>query len=219
MKFFKFLNKIVLLSFIVIALSALSISALQAQKKSVINSNTFGAIEARHLGPARMSGRVSALDAVEEDFRIVYVGSASGGVWKSTNGGTSFKPVFDKHIQSIGAVVIDQDHPDTVWVGTGEPWTRNSVSIGGGIYKTTNGGDTWEKLGLENTERIARIVIHPENSDIVYVAAMGHLWGSNEERGVFKTVDGGKTWEKVLYVDENTGCADITIDPREPETL
>ncbi len=219
MKFFKFRNKTVLLSFIIIALSALSISGLQAQKKPVINSNTFGAIEARHLGPARMSGRVSALDAVEEDFRIVYVGSASGGVWKSTNGGTSFKPVFDKHIQSIGAVVIDQDHPDTVWVGTGEPWIRNSVSIGGGVFKTTNGGDTWKKLGLENTERIARIVIHPENSDIVYVAAMGHLWGPNKERGVYKTVDGGKTWEKVLYIDENTGCADITIDPGEPETL
>ena len=219
MKLFKFLRKDFLNYVSFIILYAISVSAIQAQKKSLINSNTFGAIEARHLGPARMSGRVSALDAVEEDPRIVYVGSASGGVWKSTNGGTSFKPVFDKHIQSIGAVAIDQDHPDTVWVGTGEPWTRNSVSIGGGIYKTTNGGETWKKLGLENTERIARIVINPENSDIVYVAAMGHLWGPNEERGVYKTVDGGKTWEKVLYVDENTGCADITIDPREPETL
>ncbi|MBA7568377.1 Ycf48-like protein [subsurface metagenome] len=219
MKLLKFRNKTVLLSFIVIALSVLSISELQAQKKPVINSNTFGAIEARHLGPARMSGRVSAIDAVEEDSRIIYVGSASGGVWKSTNGGTSFKPVFDKHIQSIGAVAIDQNHPDTVWVGTGEPWTRNSVSIGGGVFKTTDGGETWKKLGLENTERIARIIVHPENSDTVYVAAMGHLWGPNEERGVYKTIDGGKTWEKVLYVDENTGCADITIDPREPETL
>jgi len=219
MKFLKPLTKIVLFIFAVITFSAISINELQAQKKPVINSNTFGAIEARHIGPARMSGRVSAIDAVEEDSRIVYVGSASGGVWKSTNGGTSFKPVFDKHIQSIGAVAIDQNHPDTVWVGTGEPWTRNSVSIGGGVFKTTNGGETWKKLGLENTERIARIVINPDNSDIVYVAAMGHLWGPNKDRGVYKTVDGGETWEKVLYVDENSGCADITIDPREPETL
>lgn len=219
MKFFKSLPKAAICNITLIVFYAIAVSSISAQKKPVINSNTFGAIEARHIGPARMSGRISAIDAVNNDYRIVYVGSASGGIWKSTNGGTTFEPVFDDHIQSIGAVAIDQNHPDTVWVGTGEPWTRNSVSIGGGIYKTTNGGDTWKKLGLENTERIARIVVDPDNSDIVYVAAMGHLWGPNEERGVFKTVDGGETWEKVLYVDENTGCADITIDPRKPETL
>ncbi len=192
---------------------------LIAQQKISLTSSTIEAIEARHIGPATMSGRISALDAVVEDPRIIYVGSAGGGVWKSFNGGTKFKPIFDKYNQCIGAITIDQQHPDTVWVGTGEPWTRNSVSVGDGIYRTTDGGDNWKKMGLEKTERIARIVIHPENSDILWVAALGHLWNSNEERGVYKTSDGGKTWVKLLYIDENTGCADIAVDPQNPEIL
>jgi len=149
----------------------------------------------------------------------MYIGTASGGVWKSTNGGVIVKPVFDKHTQSIGAVAMDQQRPDTVWVGTGESWTRNSVSIGTGVYKSTDGGERWKLMGLENTERIARIIIHPENPDIVYVAALGHLWGSSVERGLFKTEDGGKTWNKILYVDENTGCSDFDMDPENPEIL
>ncbi len=196
-----------------------SAGAVIGQQKISITSSTIDAIKARHIGPATMSGRISALDAVVDDPRVVYVGSAGGGVWKTTNGGTKFKPVFDKHNQCIGAVTIDQQHPDTVWVGTGESWTRNSVSVGDGIYKTTDGGDNWKNMGLEKTERIARIVIHPQNSDIVWIAALGHLWNSNEERGVYKTSDGGKTWEKVLYVDENTGCADIAVDPENPDIL
>jgi hypothetical protein len=200
-------------------LLVIPVGGLYSQSKVKLSSATIGAIEARHIGPATMSGRISAIDAVEEDPRILYVGAAGGGVWKSTNGGTKFKPVFDKHNQCIGAIKIDQNHPDTVWIGTGEPWTRNSVSVGDGIYKSNDGGDNWKKVGLEKTERIARIVIHPGNSDIVWVAAPGHLWNSNEERGVFKTSDGGKTWEKVLYVDENTGCSDIAIDPENPDIL
>lgn len=143
-----------------------------------------------------MSGRISAIDALQSDPRIVYVGSAGGGVWKSKNAGVTFKPVFDKYTQSIGAVRIDQNHPDTVWVGTGEPWTRNSVSVGNGVFVSYDGGDTWKEKGLENTERISRIVLNPENSNIVYVAALGHLWNANEERGVFKSIDGGNTWKK-----------------------
>lgn len=193
--------------------------SLFSQSKVKLNSSTIGAIEARHIGPATMSGRISAIDAVENDPRIFYVGAAGGGIWKSTNGGTKFKPVFDKYTQCIGAIRIDQNHPDTVWVGTGEPWPRNSVSVGDGIYKTNDGGDNWKKMGLENTERIARIAIHPENSEIIWVAALGHLWNSNEERGVFRTSDGGETWEKVLYVDENTGCSDIAVDPENPDIL
>jgi len=196
-----------------------SAGMLTAQQKIMITSSTVEAIEARHIGPATMSGRISALDAVGEDPRIIYVGSAGGGVWKSTNGGTKFKAVFDKHNQCIGAVTIDQHHPDTVWVGTGEPWTRNSVSVGDGIYRTIDGGDNWKKMGLENTERIGRIVIHPGNSDVIWVAALGHLWNGNPERGVYKTSDGGNTWEKVFFVDENTGCADIAIDPENPDIL
>lgn len=197
----------------------ISVENVNGQAKPKVDSKTFGAIEARHIGPARMSGRISAIDAVFDDYRIIYVASAGGGVWKSINAGVTFEPVFDKYIQSIGAVSIDQNNPDTVWIGTGEPWTRNSVSVGEGIYKTTNGGRTWKLMGLENTERIARIQINPENPDIIFVAALGHLWNANEERGVYRTIDGGKTWDKVLYIDENTGCSDISIDHDNPSII
>jgi len=185
-----------------------------------VDSHTFGGLEARAIGPAVMGGRIAALDAIRtRDGLTIYVGAASGGVWKSANGGTTFKPVFDEHTQSIGAVTIDRRNPDVVWVGTGEPWTRNSVSIGDGVYKTTDGGQTWQHLGLQDTERIARIVIDPDDSNVVYVAALGHLWNANEQRGLYKTVDGGRTWQRVLYVDENTGCADVALDPQQPHIL
>jgi len=190
-----------------------------AQKKVKINYNTFGAIKARQIGPATMSGRIAALDVVNDDPRIIYVGAAGGGVWKSKNGGTTFKPVFDKHPQAIGAICIDQKNPKTVWVGTGEPWVRNSTSVGAGVFKTTDGGNNWKFMGLKETERIAKIVVSPDSSQVVYVAALGHLWGANKERGLFKTSDGGKTWNKILYVDENTGCADIAIDPQNPQII
>ena len=203
----------------VMVASVIPDTAVQAQEDVTIDSKTFGAIEARHIGPARMSGRVAAIAGVNRDDRIIYVGAASGGVWKTTNAGTTFKPVFDKHSQSVGAIAIDQAHPDTVWVGTGEGWVRNSVSVGDGIYKSTDGGQTWTRMGLEKTERINRIVINPHNPDIVFVAALGQLWSPNEDRGVYRTTDGGKTWTKVLYVDNNTGCSDIAIDPGNPEIL
>lgn len=190
-----------------------------SQGTTTVNSNTFGEIRARHIGSATMSGRISALDAVAENPDILYVGSAGGGLWKTENGGIRLKPVFDDYTQSIGAIAIVQDHPDTVYVGTGESWVRNSVSVGDGVYKTTDGGDNWKNIGLKDTERVSRIVIHPQNPDIVYVAAMGHLWNPNEERGVFRTMDGGISWEKVLYVDENTGASDITINPENPDIL
>jgi photosystem II stability/assembly factor-like uncharacterized protein len=202
----------IFLCLLTLALSA----AAFAQNGVKVDTSTFGAIEARHIGPAITSGRIAAIDGVASDPRVLYVGAAGGGVWKSINGGTSFKPVFDKYVQSIGAVTIDQAHPETVWVGTGESWTRNSTSVGAGLYKTTDGGDTWKRVGLENSERIARIIVDPKNSDVVYVAATGHLWDSNEERGVYKTTDGGKTWQKVLFVDKDTGAADLAIDPQEP---
>lgn len=191
----------------------------QADDQVKVDSYTFGEIEARSIGPAVMSGRITSIDAVNSDPKIVYAGSANGGVWKSVNGGVSFKPVFDKYTQSIGDITVDQTHPDTVWVGTGECNVRNSVSVGTGIYRTTDGGDTWKLMGLEDSERIADILVHPGNSDLVYVAAMGHLWDSNEERGVYKTTDGGENWEKILFVDENTGCADLAMDPQESDIL
>jgi len=184
-----------------------------------IDSETFEGLTARALGPAAMSGRITAIDAVAGDRVTVWVGAASGGVWKSANGGISFKSVFDKYTQSIGAIAIDPSNPNTVWVGTGESCVRNSVSVGDGVYKTTDGGDSWQKMGLEDSERIPRIVVHPKEPNTVYVCALGHLFNSNAERGVFRTTDGGKKWEKVLYVNEDTGCSDIAIDPQDPNIV
>lgn len=184
-----------------------------------LDTATFGGLEARAIGPAVMSGRIAAIDAVATDPVTIWVGSASGGVWRSTDAGLTFRPVFDEHIQSIGAVRVDPSDPDTVWVGTGETWTRNSVSVGRGLYKTVDGGGSWELMGLADSERIARIQVHPTKPDTVWVCATGHLWDGNDERGVFQTSDGGKSWEKVLYVDEDTGCADLAMDPQDPDVL
>ncbi len=208
-----------ILQVVCLALQLVITGSAAAQTPVKVDSSTFGAIEARSIGPARMSGRISAIDGVAKDPSIVYVGSASGGVWKTTNGGTNFKSVFDKYTQSIGAVAVDQAHPETVWVGTGESWVRNSVSVGTGVYKTTDGGENWQFVGLEDSERVGQIVIDPKNSDTVYVAATGHLWNSNENRGLYKTTDGGKTWNKILYVDADTGCADVAVDPQEPNVV
>ena len=193
---------------------------LVAQQAPVkIDSETFGGMEARAIGPATMGGRISAMDAVAGERLTIYVGAASGGVWKSTDGGLRFKPVFDKHAQSIGAITIDPKNPKTVWVGTGETWARNSVSYGDGVYKTTDGGDSWQRLGLEATERIAKIVVDPSNSDHVLVCATGHLFDDHPDRGVYRTADGGKTWAKTLSVADDTGCADLAMDPKDPKVV
>ncbi len=184
-----------------------------------VTSSTFGMFEGRNIGPTVMSGRVTAIDAVNKDSRIIYVGSAAGGVWKSITGGTLWKPVFDKHTQSIGNLRIDQKNPETVWVGTGESNMRNSVSVGDGIYKTVDGGETWKKMGLDGTEHISRIIIDPTNSDIVYVSAPGPLWGDSPDRGLYKTMDGGATWNKILFIDDKTGCADVMVDPKDPNII
>lgn len=197
----------------------LTLGASTAVAAVKIDSSIFGAIEARAIGPATMGGRIMAIDAVNSDPRIIYVGAAGGGVWKSKDAGTTFSPIFDKYTQSIGAITVDQAHPETVWVGTGESCTRNSSSVGAGIYKTTDGGDNWALMGLEKSEHISRIVIDPAHSDTVFVAVPGHLWDSNDDRGVYKTTDGGKTWQRVLFVNEGTGCADLVMDPQEHNTL
>jgi photosystem II stability/assembly factor-like uncharacterized protein len=192
---------------------------LVAQKAVKLNSSTFGQMEARAIGPAVMGGRISAIEGVNNDPRTIYVGAAGGGLWKSRTGGYSYEPVFDKYPQSIGAIAIDQKHPDTVWVGTGESNMRNSVAIGLGIYRSSDGGRNWMKMGLENSEHISKIIIHPNNSNTLYVAVPGKLWSDSPDRGLYKTTDGGKTWEKILYVDEKTGCADVLMDPRNPDVL
>ena len=185
-----------------------------------VDSDTISGLDARQIGPAVMGGRVAAIDAAWEGNRVtVYVGSASGGLWKSANGGTTFKPVFDKHTQSIGAVAVDPSNPKTVWVGTGESWVRNSVSVGDGVYRSTDGGENWTHLGLKDSERISRVIVDPKDSNTAFVCATGHLWDANPERGVFKTTDGGKSWQKTLFVNDDTGCAMMDIDPQDSKTL
>ncbi len=183
------------------------------QSFSQINSYTFGMMEARQLGPGTMSGRISAIEGVNNDGKTIYVGTAGGGVWKTTNAGASFKSVFDKYCQSIGAIAINQKNPKIVYVGSGESNMRNSVSIGDGMYKTTDGGDNWVKIGLDSSEHIAKIAIDPNNTDVLYVAVPGALWSNSKNRGLYKSSDGGKTWDKILYINEKTGCADVSIDP------
>lgn len=186
---------------------------------SLKGEELFGSMRARQIGPALMSGRISDIEGHPTDSKIIYIGTAGGGVWKSVDGGVIFKPVFDKHIQSIGALAINPKTPETVWAGTGEVWTRNSVSVGDGIYKTEDAGLNWTKMGLEKTERISSVKIDPTNTNVMYVGAMGALWGASADRGVYKTTDAGKTWEKIFYVDENTGCSELVMDPKNSNVL
>jgi photosystem II stability/assembly factor-like uncharacterized protein/outer membrane lipoprotein-sorting protein len=188
----------------------------------LVDSETISGLGARNIGSAAMSGRIAALDAVHEGQRLtIYVGAASGGVWKSRDGGTTFKPIFDKQgTQSIGAVTIDPKNSNTVWVGTGESWTRNSVSIGDGIYKSTDGGDNWTHAGLKESERISKILIDPNDTNVVYACVPGKLWSDSDERGVYRTADGGKTWTKVLKgANASTGCSMMSMDRANPKTL
>jgi photosystem II stability/assembly factor-like uncharacterized protein len=186
---------------------------------SQVNSAAFGMMEARWLGPGTMSGRISAIEGVNEDGKTIYVGTAGGGIWKTTNAGASFKPIFDKYCQSIGAIAIDQKNPKIIYAGTGESNMRNSVSIGNGLYKSTDAGENWTKIGLDSTEHISKIIIDPKNSDIIYVAAPGPLWSDGNSRGLYKSTDAGKTWNKILYINEKTGCADIAVDPSNLEII
>ena len=197
-----------------------SIPTNAQESKPLKAEGLFGDMRARHIGPALMSGRINDMEAHPTNQRIIYAGTAGGGVWKSNDAGTTFNPIFDEYCQSIGAVEVDPNNPDNViYVGTGETWTRNSVSIGDGLYKSTDGGTTWNKIGFEKSERIANIIVNPNNSDEIYVGVLGALWSDSDERGVYKTTDGGANWEKVLYVDEGTGCADLTMDPNNPNVL
>jgi photosystem II stability/assembly factor-like uncharacterized protein len=200
---------------------ALSLSVVSHAQDVQIDADTFSGLLARPIGPAVMGGRIADITAIQKGNRLtVYVGAAGGGVWKSEDSGTTFKPVFDKEpTQSIGSVAIDPSHPDTVWVGTGESWVRNSVSVGTGLYRSSDGGENWDMVGLGDSEHISRVLVDPKDGNTVYACALGHLWNSNEERGVFKTSDGGKTWKKILYVDDKTGCAEMAMDPQSSGTL
>lgn len=174
----------------------------------------------RNIGPGGMSGRVTAIDVVLNNPDVMYVGTASGGVWKSTSGGIKWAPIFDNEVTaSIGALAIQQSNPSVIWVGTGEGNPRNSLNGGYGIYKSLDGGKSWTAMGLENTRHIHRVIIDPTNPDVVYVAAIGSPWGEHSERGVYKTIDGGKTWKNILFANNKTGAADLVMDPKNPNKL
>ncbi len=187
-----------------------------------LDGSVLSGLGGRNIGAAVMSGRIAAVAArYDKGKTTIYAGSASGGVWKSPDDGTTWRPIFDKNpVQSIGAVTLDPSRPDTVWVGTGESWTRNSVSIGNGIYKSTDGGATWKNMGLPESERIVRILVHPSNSDVVYACVPGKLWSDSPDRGVYKTEDGGKSWSLALKGNNlSTGCSSLAMDPKDPSVL
>src|SRR5438477_649771 len=192
-------------------------------EEAPFNSATISGLGARNIGSAAMSGRISAIAATREPSGKItlFVGAASGGVWKSDDSGTRFRPVFDEQpAQSIGAIALDPKNSKNVWVGTGESWTRNTVSIGEGIHKSTDGGETWTHAGLENSEGIAKIVVSPKNSDTVFVAVPGALWSDSPDRGVYRTTDSGKTWKQILKGGNlSTGCTAIAIDPTNPDVM
>src|SRR5271165_3053834 len=216
------MNKYVRTSVVVTIFLAATFAPRVLAQEAKFDSDTISGLGARNIGSATMSGRVAALAAVKEDGRLtVYIGAASGGVWKSTNGGTTYKPVFDKTTaQSIGAIAIDPQNSKTIWVGTGESWTRNSVSIGDGIYKSTDGGDNWTNMGLPNSERISKIIVNPKDSNTVYACVPGKLWSDSDDRGLYKTTDGGKTWNKILKGGNlSTGCSMISMSSQDPNVL
>ena len=193
---------------------------LIAQKTPVVDPEIFQSLSWRNIGPAIMGGRLTDIEGIPGKPEVLYVASASGGLWKTVDGGITWKPIFDRMpVQSIGDIALAPSNPEIVWVGTGEDNPRNSTSFGVGVFKSTDGGKTWKYMGLKETERISRILINPHNPDIVYVAAIGHIYGPNPNRGVYMTTDGGKTWKKVLYIDEFHGASDLEINPVNPNIL
>jgi len=207
-----YMRKSVLLtvSFIICLLAA-------AQK---ISLDQFKNLKPRNIGPSGMSGRIVSIDAVHKNPAIIYVGAASGGIWKTENAGADWKPIFDEQpLQNIGALAIQQSNPSIVWAGTGEGNPRNSLNIGEGIYKSLDAGKTWKRMGLEKTRNIHRVIVDPDNPNTVYVAAIGNPYAQHPERGVYKTTDGGETWNRILYTNDTTGCAELVMDPSNPNKL
>ena len=211
-------NKWVVFVLTAIVAAMLTSALLVAEQTMSVDPSIFAGLKYRFVGPG--GNRVSAVVGEPGNWNVYYVGAASGGVWKSEDGGINWKPIFDSEpAASIGCISIAPSDHNIVWVGTGEPFIRSNVSIGDGIYKSTDAGKTWHHMGLEQTGRIARIVIDPHNPDIVLAAAMGTLYGPQQERGIYRTDDGGKTWKRVLFVDENTGASDLAMDPNNPRIL
>ncbi|MFL6230875.1 MAG: WD40/YVTN/BNR-like repeat-containing protein [Pyrinomonadaceae bacterium] len=190
------------------------------QRRVSDEEKAFSSLEWRSIGPANMGGRIADIQGVAGNPIVVYVGTASGGVFKTTNGGNTWKPIFEReNTISVGAMALEPGNPEVVWVGTGESAVRNSISFGDGVYKSTDGGKNWQNVGLRDTERISKILVSPRDPNTVYVGALGHAFGPNTDRGVFMTTDGGRTWQKTLYIDEHHGVSDMDIDPQNPNII
>ncbi|MCK5652243.1 MAG: hypothetical protein KAJ42_12740, partial [Gemmatimonadetes bacterium] len=208
------------LSLGLLAVATITAPPLKAQLSTPLDSALLASLQWRSIGPANMSGRVSDVEGIPTPSKTFYVATAAGGVWKTTNNGTTFRPLFqNERVVAMGDLAIAPSDTMIVWVGTGEEDSRNSISAGGGIYKSTDGGLTWELKGLVETQTIARIVVHPANPDIVYVAALGHIWGANPERGLYRTQDGGDSWELVKFISDKAGFVDLVMHPNDPNTL
>src|SRR5213082_3623780 len=172
----------------------------------------------RYIGP--VGNRVASVAGVPGEPNVNYAGAASGGIWKTVDAGIHWSPIFDdQEVSSIGALAVAPSNPNIVWAGTGEPWIRSHISVGQGVYKSTDAGKTWILMGLEKTGRIGHLVVDPKNPNLVMACAVGHAYGPQDDRGVFRTTDGGKNWVRVLFTDENSGCSDLVMDPKNPKTL
>jgi acid phosphatase family membrane protein YuiD len=200
------------------ALAALCVGRLTRAQQTQISPDVYNEMKFRYIGP--VGNRATAVVGIPGNPSVYYVGAASGGIFKSTDGGIHWDPIFDDEpVSSIGSLAIAASDPNIVWAGTGESFIRSHISVGNGIYKSLDAGKTWKRMGLEKTGRIANVIVDPHNPDIVLACALGHAYGPQPDRGVFRTADGGKNWEKVLFVDENTGCSDMGMDPNNPRTL
>ncbi|MFC1728985.1 WD40/YVTN/BNR-like repeat-containing protein [candidate division KSB1 bacterium] len=205
---------------LVAVIFALSIFIYPGQSEAQIDPSLLGEFTWRSIGPANMGGRIVDIEGIESNPKILYAGVATGGIWRTTNAGITWEPLFDDQpVSSIGDLAVSQSNPDIIYAGTGEANGRNSSPWGGGVYKSTDVGKTWQYTGLKETHHIGRVLIDPGNPDIVYVAALGRLWGENVERGLYKSVNGGRDWENILYIDDKTGVTDIVMDPSDPGKL
>lgn len=209
------MTRLLLIAFVAFIGLAASVGA---QQSSTFDSTTTAQLRWRYIGP--VGNRVSSVAGVPGDPNVYYAGAASGGLWKTTDAGIHWTPIFDSQdVSSIGALAVAPSNANIVWAGTGEPWIRSHISVGNGVYKSTDAGRTWTRMGLIESGRIGRIVIDPANPDIVYIAAQGHSYGPQQERGIYKTTDGGRTWNRVLFVDPNTGGIDVVMSPNDSRTL
>src|SRR6056297_1328454 len=220
----KALLRLIILSVIILTGSFSTFSQRKKQKinekSTELTQGMLNMYKFRSVGPAAYSGRISDLAVNPENHSEYYVGVASGGLWKTTNQGTTFEPIFDNQpVFSIGCLAIDPNNPNILWVGTGENNSQRNLAYGDGVYKTTDGGKTFTNMGLKTSSQIGKIMIDPRNSNVVYVAAQGQAWGPGGERGLYKTTDGGKTWTRILEIGEYTGVTDMEMDPRNPDIL